>query len=949
MRRLSFVLFLMATTAAMPVMAQDVPRQAPPETAQDTDPDAIASDEPDIVVTGSRNLPGSVIGDIPPEKQIGAAEIRSYGVSSISDLLDELAPLTGSGRGSGGAPVVLLDGKRISGFSEIRDIPTEAIQRVEILPEEVALKYGYPADQKVVNVVLRRRFKATTVEAQDKLATAGARNTAQGDLDLLTIRRGGRFNLHVKYQDSSALTEAERDINPQPSLFSTQGNIVGVRSITNPNGEIDPLLSAQAGSLVSIAGVPASAANGAPVLGDFAATAGQQTFSDPSAYRTLLPSSRNFSANAVYARTILGNVSATVNGTIETTESVGTNGLPGVSLALAPDNPFSPFANAVTVDRSLDGFAPLKQRNSSVSGHLGTTLNGTISTWQWSLTGTYDRSENKTVTDAGLDISTFQARLNAGDPTANPFGRLGLADVGAGVANRAYATSSNLDVDALFTGTLFALPAGSVATSIKIGGQTSDFSGRTYRANIVTPGDVSRDIVNGQINIDIPIANKSKDVLGILGKLSANFNIAADHLSDFGTLTTLGYGANWSPVEGVRLIVSHTDQDRAPSAQQLANPLIITPNVRVFDYVRGETATVTTMSGGNPELRADNNHVTKIGLTLNPFGKTDLTLTATYVKSRTDDPSASFPSASSAIEAAFPDRFVREATGTTAPGRLISVDTRPINFARSERSELRWGINFSKSLKSKVQKELEAFREGTGPNPFAGLRRPGQDGERGGRRGSDGASGDRPDGGAPGAAPAGGGAPDGDRPRFGGGRGGAGGFGGRGGGRRGGGGGGRLQFGIFHTWHLTDKVLIADGGPSLDLLNGDAIGGSGGQSRHEVQLQAGYTNNGAGLRLSGNYRSGTRVNGGTPGAPEPLAFSALTTLNVRLFADLGQRLDLLKKHPWLRGTRITLAFDNVFDSRQRVTDVNGATPISYQPDYLDPLGRTVKLSIRKLF
>ncbi|MGY4398703.1 iron complex outermembrane receptor protein [Sphingomonas sp. UYAg733] len=941
MRRLSFVLFLMTTTVAAPAIAQDVPRDASPGAAQDADPDPSATDESDIVVTGSRKLPGSVIGDIPPEKQIGAAEIRSYGVSSISDLLDELAPLTGSGRGSGGAPVVLLDGKRISGFSEIRDIPTEAIQRVEILPEEVALKYGYRADQKVVNVVLRRRFKATTVEASDKLATAGGRNTAQGDVDLLTIRRGGRFNLHVKYQDSSALTEAERDIDPQPSLFSTQGNVAGVVGNDGVRREIDPLLSAQSGSQITVAGVPSSAANGAPLFGDFAATAGQQSFSDPSAYRTLLPSSRNFSANAIYARTILGNVSATVNGTIETTESVRTNGLPGVSLALAPDNPFSPFANAVTVNRSLDGFAPLKQRNSSVSGHLGTTLNGSISTWQWSLTGTYDRSENKNFTDAGLDVSAFQARLDVNDPTANPFGALSIADVGAGAANRAYATSSNLDVDALFTGSLFALPAGAVATSIKVGGQTSDFSSRTYRANIVTPGDVSRDTVDGQINIDIPIANKSKDVLGMLGKLSANFNLAADHLSDFGTLTTLGYGANWSPIDGVRVIVSHTDQDRAPSAQQLANPAIITPNVRVFDYIQGTTTTVTTLSGGNPDLRADNSHVTKIGLTLNPFDKTDLTLTATYVKSRTDDPNASFPSASAALEATFPGRFVRDVAGT-----LISVDTRPINFARSERSELRWGINFSKSLKSKVQKELEAFHEGTGPNPFAGLRRPGQDGERGGRRGSDAASGDKPEGGAPGAAPADRGRPDGDRPRFGGGRGGSGGFGGRGGGGRGG---GRLQFGIFHTWHLTDKVLIADGGPSLDLLNGDAIGGSGGQSRHEVKLQAGYTNNGAGLRLSGNYSSGTRVNGGTPAAPSPLDFSALTTLNVRLFADLGQRLDLLKKHPWLRGTRIALSFDNVFDSRQRVTDVNGATPISYQPDYLDPLGRTVRLSIRKLF
>ena len=57
----------------------------------------------------------------------------------------------------------------------------------------------------------------------------------------------------------------------------------------------------------------------------------------------------------------------------------------------------------------------------------------------------------------------------------------------------------------------------------------------------------------------------------------------------------------------------------------------------------------------------------------------------------------------------------------------------------------------------------------------------------------------------------------------------------------------------------------------------------------------------------------------------------------------------MKAHPFLRGTRVTLSFDNLLDSRQRVTDATGATPISFQPDYLDPVGRTIRLSIRKLF
>ena len=103
-----------------------------------------------------------------------SARHPGLGAGSISELLDALAPQTRSGRGrEGGRPVILLNGRRISGFSEIRDIPPEAIERVDILPEEVALKYGYRADQRVVNIVLRRRFRAVTAEANGGLRHRG--------------------------------------------------------------------------------------------------------------------------------------------------------------------------------------------------------------------------------------------------------------------------------------------------------------------------------------------------------------------------------------------------------------------------------------------------------------------------------------------------------------------------------------------------------------------------------------------------------------------------------------------------------------------------------------------------------------------------------------------------------------------------------------------------------
>jgi len=40
---------------------------------------------------------------------------------------------------------------------------------------------------------------------------------------------------------------------------------------------------------------------------------------------------------------------------------------------------------------------------------------------------------------------------------------------------------------------------------------------------------------------------------------------------------------------------------------------------------------------------------------------------------------------------------------------------------------------------------------------------------------------------------------------------------------------------------------------------------------------------------------------------------------------------------------------NIFNAKVKVRDANGATPLSYQPDYLDPQGRVIRISLRKLF
>jgi hypothetical protein len=191
---------------------------------------------------------------------------------------------------------------------------------------------------------------------------------------------------------------------------------------------------------------------------------------------------------------------------------------------------------------------------------------------------------------------------------------------------------------------------------------------------------------------------------------------------------------------------------------------------------------------------------------------------------------------------------------------------------------------------------------------------------------------------------------------FGGGPGGrGGGFGGPGGGGgfRGGGGfarnsAGRLQIAVYDQWTLKDTVQIRPGVPIIDLLHGGSVTGNGGTPEHKVEVQLGYSNNGLGVRLSGNWQSGTTVKAGPGSLTGDLDFSPLATATLRVFADFGQMPMFIGKN-WARGLRATFTLSNITDERQRVRDANGNTPLRYQPAYLDPLGRTVGITIRKLW
>lgn len=759
---------------------QGVESEAPAENLQEYEDDEAEA----IVVTGVR----TIIGDIPPENVLTTRDVLATGATDVTELLKAIEPQTGSARGRGGErPILLLNGQRISSFRELRDIPTEAISRVEILPEEVALRYGYRADQKVVNFVLRPRFRSTVARLEGSAATEGGYAGSEADLTRLMIGETGRTTIDLDVELNSPLTEAERDI----------------------------------------------------LLEDPAASP------DPRPARTLVGSRRQYQGTATHNR-MIGTVSATGNVELERVEARSLVGLGETFL--------EPLARKVTTS----------------SAHAGTVLNGNAGDWRWSLTGNGDASRTLTRTDR--------------DATE--------------IRDEASTTILSASLDGMVNGSPFRLPAGEAGVTVRAAANTLHLDGDRIRNGQESSSSLSRTAGVVAANLDLPLSRRNSG-FGALGNLTANANAEVVRLSDFGTLTIVGGGVNWSPARRLNLIASWTREEGAPTVQQLGEPVLETPGARIFDFVTGETALVTAVTGGNPGLEADRRTVLKLGGNWKPSAEKDLTLRGEYVRSRINDPISNFPGPSETLEAAFPERFVRD-----AEGELVRVDLRPVNFDSARRETLRLGFDFSKPLRSARPSEaaIAAFRARRGSEVGSGE----------GRRES--AESERPSSG-------------------------------RGFGRFGGRQGGRLQFSLTDTITLVDRATIRNG-LGLDFLRGDASGQTGGRPRHLVEARAGWSNNGFGARLSGNWRSSTRV---ATASGDDLRFSPLATVDLRLWANLGQRFDLVAKHPWLRGTSVRLEVDNLFDSKPKVRDSLGQVPFGYQSDLLDPLGRTISLSVRKLF
>ncbi|MHB9878464.1 hypothetical protein ACSMXM_02190 [Pacificimonas sp. ICDLI1SI03] len=863
---------------------------APSAWAQEVD-EVVVPDDSETIVVRAYSSRGTVRGNIPSELELDAEDIAAYGSSSIDELLEALGPSVSSarGRGDGGRPIILINGQRISGFREIRDLPPEAIERVQVFPEELALAYGFRPDQRVVNFILVENYRSIAVEGEHGESTAGGYAVSEIDTTLTRISDAGRLNLDVEYQRSSELTEAERDI---------------VQPRTSDFGIVDD---------------------------------GQ--------FRSLIASSDRLELTASWSSKLSDTTSLSLSGEFQHQESEDRLGLTDVDLLVPADSPFAQGAQDQSVYRFLPAAGALQRNVSQDGGELGVTVNGLLSDWAWTLTGNYTRNETRTRTDREPDTSGLAAAILAGDAAVDPFDpALGAALVPD--LDTARSTSQTADGELTVSGSPLILPAGEVSVSATTGVEWLAVDSRAVRNGIETSTDPERSRAFARGNVDIPLTSRRDDVLAGIGDLSVNANAGYAELSDFGGLTEYGYGLTWEPTESLTLIASVIGEEVAPSVQDLGGPLIVTPNVATFDFTRGESVLIDRISGGNSALIAESRKDLKISASYAPGGSRDRRFSIEYVSNRSDDVTSAFPALTAEIEAAFPDRVVRD-----AGGGLVSVDARPVTFSEVRSERLRTGIDFSGRIAGGGENERSsgAARPGrtraappTPPQRSAAAADGAdatQDEEPPTNRGNRGegtptepgrSSEDQPssDGAAP-AAPA----PNPRAAMF-------------GGGDRGR---GRWQLSLYHTWRLSETVLIRPGVAELDLLGGSITDGRTPLAEHSVELTGGVFMDGFGARLSGNYTGSARIDGSEVTGSTDLSFGDIFTMDLRTFYTLDRDPEWVERFPFLANSRISLNIENIFGGVRRVEDGAGNVPLNFQPGFLNPEGRFVELSFRKRF
>jgi len=714
----------------------------------------------EIVVTGSR-IARQDYEAASPVVSLSAEAFKQSGVINAEQLvntLPQVVPSFSSGNnnpGNGQAWInlrglgsvrnlVLVDGRRMipsnsSGIVDINTIPTNMIERVEVISGGASAVYGSDAIAGATNFILRKDFTGLEIDAQYGMSEE--RDTKNGQISLLmgSDLADGRGNVMVwaSFNDRDSLSKGEREFSAQavsgtsffPSghLRRASGNAwtlaaqtavfeglygsTAPSALTNMGFNDDQTMFAATG-LNNYRTVLGEGLDGLYFAQNFPNGPNTYSFNFEPFNNLIIPQQRfnmggkmNFAVSdrvEAYTQLMYTNYSS-ANQLAPSPAPTGPNpllALPAVEFFIPVSNPFvqgNPgvlaLANSRTGNnaalagtganedlifryRFLSNGPRIVSYERDVFQYVLGVKGDITDNWNFDVYGATGRYNEQRNQQGNVSVSKVESLLLAADGGAsiceggfNPFGFGGLsqecADYVGVLAKNTVAIEHNM-AEAVVTGDLFNLPAGAVSAAF--GTFWQEYKYRFLADDILRSGDVAG--FNASDNIIGRVANNdlfAEFYLPLLADMPAVQSLGltvgyrwSDH-NQAGANDSYKAELDWQVVDSVRVRGGYQKAVRAPNVGELFSPrLEDNPNVADpcnFDsaartganaagvtalclaqgipasalptYKQGN-AQVDAVTGGNPDLEAEEADTYTLGVVWTPAFADRLSVSVDY-------------------------------------------------------------------------------------------------------------------------------------------------------------------------------------------------------------------------------------------------------------------------------------------------------------------------------
>jgi iron complex outermembrane receptor protein len=233
-----------------------------------------------VTVTGARAQPRTVLSSPVPIDVLSAADIRASGYTDTAKLLQALLPsfnfphpTTPDGnthvrsatlRGlSPDQTLVLVNGKRRHTSAwvntggtvgkgavsiDLNAIPTDAIERIEVLRDGASAQYGSDAIAGVINIVLRSDGGFNGSVSHGSTQDGGGDTSRVAVSHGFAFDNGARLHLTLDYRDHQAANRAEPDTRQQYFGIGANGQPVALSPAYGSGTGLVPIGGAAAGA-----------------------------------------------------------------------------------------------------------------------------------------------------------------------------------------------------------------------------------------------------------------------------------------------------------------------------------------------------------------------------------------------------------------------------------------------------------------------------------------------------------------------------------------------------------------------------------------------------------------------------------------------------------------------------------------------------------------------------